>query len=261
MTSLNFNAQVYERHARSLISQIQSKQYQTFDFGTLAFGYTMDLSASLIFGESTSVLTDTGADLNRQHFATDFALLGKMARFLTIFISQIPRLTDIVYWNEYKPTQRRVYCFVDSYVRKALQARESEKCDENVQPSETKPLVKHDTLAEAFAAQSTDVARIRTEILNLLLAGHDTVGIALSELFYCLARKPDVWRKLRDEVEETFHCTTPSLIELKRMKYLRFVINEGTLASRLPSLIVRSIHPSSLKYPNPSTFQRLTATS
>jgi cytochrome P450 len=86
------------------------------------------------------------------------------------------------------------------------------------------------SVLEGLVVQTGDVERVRRECLNLLLAGHATVGISLSELFWYLARYPDVWRKLREEAFR-LQGRPPTFAELKGFTYLKWAINEGMFVS------------------------------
>lgn len=68
-------------------------------------------------------------------------------------------------------------------------------------------------------------ARIRSEQFALLVAGRDTTANTLSNLFHRLARRPDVWAKLRREA--VAGPEAPSFEELKDMKYHSYVLKEG----------------------------------
>ncbi|MCJ1239977.1 hypothetical protein MMC14_007976 [Varicellaria rhodocarpa] len=57
------------------------------------------------------------------------------------------------------------------------------------------------------------------------MPGHESTGILLSAVFYVLAHRPDVWKKLRDEVIAS--CPEePTYDIIKNMTYLRYVLNK-----------------------------------
>ena len=78
----------------------------------------------------------------------------------------------------------------------------------------------HDLMSE-----TTDQVAIRTELLNVLLAGRDTTAALLSNVWFFLSKRPDIWSKLQKEV-----CTLPrddiTYEDLKNMRYLRALLNE-----------------------------------
>lgn len=79
---------------------------------------------------------------------------------------------------------------------------------------------------EELAKLGCSPRKIQDELLNVLLAGRDTTASLLSYLFYTLARRPDVFRKLRDEVMQ-FGNQAPTFEQVKSMKYLQYCLNES----------------------------------
>lgn len=177
MAGLRYDSEVFERHAARLVEWIVSSRQEGFGFNDLAFRYTMDVSTEVFFGHSIGSNSE-GMITNKEkvEFRRDFTALGRMARVLTIFISQIPCLANAVFWDDYVPTGRRVHQFIDRRIEEA--ARSNQESDLQSLPSREGKNVfgGRKTLLEGLTRQSTDFDRIRHEALNLLLAGHDTVG-------------------------------------------------------------------------------------
>ena len=119
-------------------------------------------------------------------------MLGKMARMLTIFNNQLPFLCSIIYWSDYNPTHSRVKSFVDNRVQRAFDSIERQELLRIRKQQDTKVSSTLATVIEALALRTPHCLQARNGALNLLLAARDTVGIALSETFYWLARKPAV---------------------------------------------------------------------
>ena len=68
--------------------------------------------------------------------------------------------------------------------------------------------------------------RIRSELLNILLAGRDTTASLLTNLWWVLARRPDVFDCLQTEVNALATDDQVTIESLKSLKYLRAVLNE-----------------------------------
>ncbi|CAO3680930.1 unnamed protein product [Rhizopus stolonifer] len=72
---------------------------------------------------------------------------------------------------------------------------------------------------------------LRHNIAILFVAGHDTTANTLSFCLYNLAKNKDIQQKLREEVISVLgdnpHSETPTLEELKKMKYMNMVIKEN----------------------------------
>lgn len=73
--------------------------------------------------------------------------------------------------------------------------------------------------------QTQDPDMLRSELLNILLAGRDSTAGLLGNTWHTLARRPDIWARLRAEVD-VLHGEAPSYAQIKDMKYLRWVLNE-----------------------------------
>lgn len=79
---------------------------------------------------------------------------------------------------------------------------------------------------DELVRQTDDRYRIRSELLNILLAGRDTTASLLSNVWWTLSKRPDVWAKLREEVD-ALGGERPTWEQLKDMKYLKAVLNEA----------------------------------
>ena len=110
--------------------------------------------------------------------------------------------------------------FVDSLVEKGLNQRTRLPAG-----NKAKEPSRH-TFLDELASQTTDKAQIRYELLNLLLAGRDTTAALLSNIWFQLARRPDIYSRLRKEVDDLSN-DLPTFEQIKEMKYLRALVNES----------------------------------
>lgn len=123
-----------------------------------------------------------------------------------------------------------------------------------------------------------DKQQLRDEVITLFVAGHETTALTLSWLFYLVAKNPQVQQRLYDEIDTTLGKRTITLDDLKKLPYLKMVIDEtlrlypvGWLFPRFASkntrvgnydikqgdLILMSpyvLHRDSRHYPNPEQF-------
>lgn len=76
-----------------------------------------------------------------------------------------------------------------------------------------------------MAKETQDRIQLRNELLNVLLAGRDTTASLLSNTFFVLARRPDIWAKLKAEVD-TLGGVAPTYETLRGMKYIKYLLNE-----------------------------------
>ena len=81
---------------------------------------------------------------------------------------------------------------------------------------------------QSLLAQDEPKVRVRTELTNILFAGRETTAAFLTVLWFELARHPDVFRRLQQEIGETLTAQDGDLTfeTLKSLPYLRAVLNE-----------------------------------
>ena len=102
--------------------------------------------------------------------------------------------------------------------------------------------------------KEVDAVRIRDETLNILLAGRDTTASLLSNLWFMLAKEPEVYKKLRAEVDE-LNGEQPSYESWRNMKYIKYTVQESksnlsTTIKERPSLIADQLSASSPQSPS-----------
>jgi len=104
------------------------------------------------------------------------------------------------------------------------------------------------TFLHALASFTRDRVVLRDQLVAVLLAGRDTTAATLSWLFYELARHPDVWRRLREEILQTVGETgAPTYNDLKNMKYLQHTLSETLrLYPAIPYNVRLALHDTTL---------------
>jgi len=84
---------------------------------------------------------------------------------------------------------------------------------------------------DELVLQTTDKKQIRSELLNILLAGRDTTASLLSNVLFTISRRPDILANLQAELKEFGllgkDAPPPTFAQLKELKYLRAVLNES----------------------------------
>ncbi len=69
--------------------------------------------------------------------------------------------------------------------------------------------------------------QLRDEVMTMYVAGHETSANALSWTWYLLTKHPDVYKKVKTEVQEVLGNRRPELADLKAMQYTRQVMEES----------------------------------
>lgn len=204
----------FEIHVDQLIKAIP-KDSSTVNLQDLFFKLTMDSATEFLFGESTSCLAAESS-----HGNVEFAEAFNRSQEA---IAEGFRTGKIGQWLRGSMTKNdRKFCqdFVDKFVQKGLEYRKTL----DVEKMDAKAGDRYVFLYE-LVKRTTDPVQLRAELMNILLAGRDTTASLLSDTWFVLARRPDIWAKLREEVD-ALGGEKPTLQQIKDMKYLRWVFNE-----------------------------------
>jgi cytochrome P450 len=209
----------------------------------LFFQFTLDSATEFLFGESVHSLTSP-EDSEQHQFGAAFDLAqgrlavryrnGKFIRLIDVFKPD----------NEFKRACKTVHEFVNKIVDRVLETTQSEDTEEVVEGKEE---AERYVFLKELAKATRDPEQLRDELLNILLAGRDTTASLLSTAFHVLARRPDIFTKLKKEVDE-LQDVKPDYETLKSMKYLKYFLNESK--SALPNLSYPSLTSPALRlYP------------
>lgn len=79
---------------------------------------------------------------------------------------------------------------------------------------------------EETGEQISDV-QARDEIKTLLIAGHETTATTLGWTFYLLSKHPEVYDRLRDEVDEVLGGRTPTYEDVPNLRYTTMILYES----------------------------------
>lgn len=132
---------------------------------------------------------------------------------------------------------------VEKHVKRALQSKQarSEAKKLTTENRASKTTIKAEVLEE-LASQDSDPITLRDGLIASLVAARDNTAAALGWTFYHLARNPEVYARLRDEILSHFGeddlKKELTLDNLKQCAYLQYCIKE-TL--RLEPSVPRSI--------------------
>jgi len=212
----------FEIHVDQMIRAIPHDG-STVNLQDLFFQLTLDSATEFLFGESTDCLASGKVAVRNLRFAEAFNRSQEA-------IAEITRSGKLGQWlrnSSFKNDVKFVHEFVDHFVYKGLDYRNT--LDLSKGPPEPKEGERYVFLNE-LAKRNADPIQIRSELLNVLLAGRDTTASLLSDVWFVLARRPDIWAKLRAEVDE-LGGEQPTYQQIKDMKYLRMVLNEGKTPS------------------------------
>lgn len=201
-------------HVQRLIDLIP-KDGSTFDLQPLFARLALDSSTEFLFGESVQALDPDLTSLSAKSFlaAYDYGQSGVGRRI------QLPQFNFLTTDSRFWKACRTAHDFVDEQVQKALL---------NVSKQEPK---EHGgsryILAQELLRETDNLLDIRHQLLNVFLPAHEAIGVALTNIFFNLARHPSVYAKLRRETLDAISDSMDLTFEgLKSLRYLQHVVNE-----------------------------------
>jgi cytochrome P450 len=133
--------------------------------------------------------------------------------------------------------------FTDKLIEEELALHQANSKDEMTAKKDGRYIF----LYELFLA-TQDKTVIRSELLNILLAGRDTTAALLSNLLWELSRQPEMLSRLRLEIaqilcdDDDYGPRVLTYDELKSLKYLRALINESQRLHPIVPANSRSAH-------------------
>jgi hypothetical protein len=209
---------IFEKHVQNLIKSLPMDG-RTFDFQDSISCLMMDIATEVFLGESTDVLSSASPNLS----TTAGCVFAQAFEYAQLAVSGINQLSLYEIFSKQfgdrklKKSLQIIDCFMDRVIQKAQQSLRnvnSEDVDGEA------------TFLEHLVKDTQEFQRIKHDILNLLLAGKDTVTALLSNTWFVLAKRPDIYAKLRAEIA-MLNGERPSGQQLKDLKYLRYVLNES----------------------------------
>jgi cytochrome P450 len=84
-----------------------------------------------------------------------------------------------------------------------------------------------------------DNKQLRDDLMTMLIAGHETTAAVLTWALFELLRNPECMKEAQAEIDRVIGDRTPTLADVKEMKYLRLVIAETLRLYPEPPLLIR----------------------
>ena len=206
------DSKLFDQHVEVLITNIHIAQANngTIDLQQLFFRLSLDVATAIFFGESCHSLSGVKSDSPAAKFATAFNrslrslvdsfVLGPFAKF-------VPNL-------QFSQDRRAIRNFAEKYVKIAIRASQSNKSGAH-----------NGSILEDLARESDNLDQLRDQALSLLVAGRDTTASLLSNLWFVLYQRQDIWDRLQAAIESLNGCR-PNMTELQGLKYLQACMRE-----------------------------------
>lgn len=198
------------------------------DLQPIFFRLTIDSATEFLFGdciESQEAAMKSGQDY-------EFSYHFDKAQWYCAQRGRFEKLHWIVDTKESHESNKYVHDFVDRYVQAALEVAKNEKNNgsNSSVADEEKGSEGPYVFLHALARTTQDPIELRSQLLNILLAGRDTTASLLSWTMMLLARHPAVFDSLRQTIVETFGTfANPNPISfagLKACQPLQHTLNE-----------------------------------
>lgn len=221
----------FEVHLQHLIQAIPCDGF-TIDLATLFFRLTQDVATDFMFGESIESLLHPDSELALFLSAFQEAQIGLEERW------RLGSLARILPQPQFYRNVALVHSYFERHVEQALQYRKVLELKEANETGKNDDALQAKVESEGRYVFLRELAKItqnklllRDELLSVFLAGRDTTASLLSNVFFVLARRPDLWLKIREEVE-SLDGAAPTLEQVNSMVYIRNSLSECKLIIR-----------------------------
>ncbi|OCT54822.1 Cytochrome P450 [Cladophialophora carrionii] len=202
---------MFEVHMSHLIDSI-ARDGSTVDLQDLFFGLTMDSATEFLFGKSTNTLAPGLETKSANEFVKAFVYVsGACAKDF-----RSGGLAKFIPDARWRKSVKIMHNFADAIIHEAIEELRTGKQDPNGRY----------IFLHALLRQTQDPYVVRSELLNILLAGRDTTAGLLSNTWHVLSKRPEVFAKLKAEVDQ-LGGAKPDYTTIKEMKYLKWTLNES----------------------------------
>lgn len=226
-----------EIHVQNLLRRIPtdpSGWTPKVDLQPLFFNLTLDSATEFLFGETVNSQLAGSPDLptkrNSSGVKLDWSTFGADWDHATMSLAKRARLGNL-YWvlspRGFRQSCKRIHEFADYYVNLALTTDLSSLKEKDAPVPQKRDRY---IFLQELVAQTRDPTELRSQLLNILLAGRDTTAGLLGWTFYTLVRHPDTYAKLRAVIHDRFGTYSQprnlTFANLKSCTYLQHVLNE-----------------------------------
>lgn len=206
------------------------------DLQTLFFRLTLDSATEFLLGESvdSQILLAKGVDeadlktglKDGKPNTAAFAVCFDLSQQWLASRSRLGVFYYLVNGSEFKRSNKIIHDFMDYFVDIAL--RKSDPSQSQAEKGLADSKEKY-VFLDAIAEKTRDPVELRSQLLNILLAGRDTTASLLGWLFWELARRPEMYAALRTQILAEFGAGTNRITfsSLKNCVPLQHVLQES----------------------------------
>ncbi|OSS54343.1 hypothetical protein B5807_00563 [Epicoccum nigrum] len=212
--------EAFERHFKLMLKHIP-QDGSTVDLQELFFMLTIDTATEFLFNHSTNTLRMA----NQKEDDNEDVVFGKMFNYAQDDIATRLRLGPLDRFRKNVKGKEAIqicHTYIEKFVDDAIKFKQEQDEEKKTGSQQNERYI----FIHELAKQTQDRQRIRDELINILLAGRDTTASLLSNMFFEIAKRPEVYAKLRDEVA-FLEGRAPTYEELRNLKYLKWCIDES----------------------------------
>ena len=191
-------------HVDRLLAQIPGDG-TLVNLSELFFCLTLDTATEFLFGESTNTLSQA---TKGHEFADAFARSQVEAFRRAVFGPVYRMFSD---QRSAKKDCEYIHEFAEKYIQSKL-AKQAKSKEERASGEKERYV-----FLDELIRQTDDRAHIRSELINILLAGRDTTASLLTNVWFILGQRRDIWQNLQREISGFLGCKEPSSRELKHL--------------------------------------------
>lgn len=210
------NLEIFDKYWGRLLERLPTNTASTVDLQPLFFRFTMETSLDLFVGSSRPPSFD-GDVISKFTAAFDRGLRNVTVDF---------GLGPFTKYTSHSPLQVRkdrkfLESFIDHYVHDALARKAASPLGGETSSVSSSPFL------DELLQRTLDPIEIRAELMFVMVAARDTTACLLSNLWFVLAQRPDIFVKLRQEITSIFPLGEKlDLASLEQLSFLKCCINE-----------------------------------
>ncbi|OSC98991.1 cytochrome P450 monooxygenase pc-2 [Trametes coccinea BRFM310] len=233
--------ELFDRHADSAIVKMKERFRlgHAVDVQDVISRFTLDSATDFLLGRCVHSLRDplpyahndpqAPQTVKQQTVAEQFSTALAEAQRV---ISRRPRASHawplFEFWQDKSAKPMRIVNeFVQPILEEAIARHRAAEIERRNGSRDSKETEDGETLLDHLVKITDDPAVLRDETINILIAGKDSTAATLTFAIYMLCLNPRVFQRLRAEVFEMVGPNQmPTFDDVRKMKYLRAVINE-----------------------------------
>ena len=201
-------------HVEDLVGAIP-RDGSVVDLGDLFPRLAADVTTDYMFGKSLMSLRDPSSSRSSFIEPIHESQAGCEERWL------MGPLASVIPQRAFYQNVEKVHGFMERLIDEAPRLRQPSALNCEPREEHQKPSSFLDELEHII----DDKKLLRDELLTLFFAGVDTAAALLTNLFFVLAKRPDIWHELRHEAEP-LQGEKPTIGQLRSLKYHQSCLKE-----------------------------------